>query len=183
MKRRAAWGITGSGDKLRETLDSMEAVRRDLQDVDVEVFLSKSGETVLKYYRLFERLKDIFGKVWVERSANSPFLAGRLQLGEFDFLLIAPATSNTVAKIAHGIADTLITSSAIMALKAMVPVHVMPTDFSEGKMISKLPDGRDLRLRVRREDVQNVEKLAKMDDVHLLQRPEEIIQLFKNYYE
>lgn len=182
MRRKVAWGVTGSGDKIGDTLGVIEKVREDHRDIEIEVFLSRSGETVLKYYRLLDKLKDGFEKVQVERNSNSPFLAGRLQLGEFDFLLIAPATSNTVAKIAHGIADTLISNSAAMALKAMIPVYVMPTDFTEGTVVSKLPNGRDLRLKVRREDAQNVEKLAKMDDLHLLERPEEIIQIFDKYY-
>jgi phosphopantothenoylcysteine decarboxylase/phosphopantothenate--cysteine ligase len=42
---------------------------------------------------------------------------------EADLLLIAPATANTIGKIAHGIADTLLTC-AVMATKA--PVLIAP---------------------------------------------------------
>ncbi|HII86065.1 TPA: archaeoflavoprotein AfpA, partial [Candidatus Bathyarchaeota archaeon] len=45
-----------------------------------------------------------------------------------DLLLIAPATSNTVAKITNGIGDTMLTNAAIMSLKAFVPVYIVPTD-------------------------------------------------------
>ena len=70
--------------------------------VDVRVFVSKAGEQVIKYYKLFNTLEKHFDKVWVEINANSPFLAGQLQLKRYEFLLLAPATSNTVAKIAIG---------------------------------------------------------------------------------
>ncbi len=42
-------------------------------------------------------LKSNFN-VRIEIDANTQFLAGQLQVGRYDFLLIAPATSNTVAK-------------------------------------------------------------------------------------
>jgi flavoprotein len=51
---------------------------------------------------------------------------------KFDFLLIAPTTSNTVAKISLRIADTLLTNAAIMGQKTSTPIYIMPTDFKEG---------------------------------------------------
>lgn len=42
---------------------------------------------------------------------------------ESDIIIIAPATANTIAKIAHGIADNLLTS---MVLAATAPVVVVP---------------------------------------------------------
>jgi Archaeal flavoproteins len=98
----------------------------------IKVFISKSGDQVAKYYGIYHDLETNFDQKWVEISANSPFLAGQVQLGKYDFLLIAPCTSNSVAKISLRIADTLITNAAIMAQKAGVPVYIMPTDFEEG---------------------------------------------------
>ncbi len=43
-----------------------------------------------------------------------------------DLYLIAPATANTIAKIAHGIDDTPVTSCASVALGGKVPVLVAP---------------------------------------------------------
>src|SRR4030066_892310 len=108
-KKRVAWGITGSGDRIKETVEVMTEVKKQFEEkVAISVYLSKAGEQVLKYYRLMDDLKTSFGKISSELNANSPFLAGALQLGRFEFLVIAPATSNTVAKISMGIADTLI---------------------------------------------------------------------------
>jgi len=182
-KRKIAWGITGSGDRLAETIEVMKTLRRQYHDdVDILVYLSKAGDQVVKWYRLTDDLKENFDRVFVEINANSPFLAGQLQLGKFEFLLIAPATSNTVAKIAMGLADTLLSNAAIMGLKAFVPVYIMPSDYEEGMMVTKLPNGRDMKLRIRREDVEHVEKLAGMADVFVLEKPEEILQVFRKHF-
>ncbi len=181
-KIRVAWGITGSGDRLPETVEVMKDIRKLYPDVEIAVYLSKAGEQVIKYYKLMDDLKDTFGAVRVEIDANTPFLAGQVQVGRYKFLLIAPATSNTVAKISMGIADTLLSNAAIMALKAFVPVYIMPSDYKEGEVVTKLPDGRDLRLRVRKEDVEHVRRLAAMDGVHILEKPEDIYWVFEEYF-
>lgn len=182
-RRRVAWGITGCGDKLRETFYVMKGINEAYLDgLEIEVFLSRAGEQVAKYYKLLGGLKESFGRVWVERDANTPFLAGRLQLGEFEFMLIAPSTSNTVAKLSHGIADTMLTNGAIQALKASVPVYIMPSDFREGKTITELPDGRGLRLSVRKEDAENVRKIAAMEGIYTFEEPEEIREIFKKLF-
>ncbi|MBS7247201.1 MAG: archaeoflavoprotein AfpA [Candidatus Jordarchaeales archaeon] len=182
-KKKVAWGITGSGDRLTETVETMIKVKEEYGgEVEIKVYLSKAGDQVVKYYRLSDVLKREFGKVWVEVNSNSPFLAGQLQSGKFEFLLIAPATSNTVAKIATGMADSLLSNSAIMALKAFVPVYIMPSDYREGVVVTKLPDGRDLKLRIRKEDVDHVKKLMGMDGVHVLEKPEDIPLVFEKHF-
>lgn len=183
QKRKVAWGITGSGDRLVETVEAMKEIKDQYQnEVDIRVYLSKAGDQVVKYYKLVNDLKESFDRILVEINPNSPFLAGQLQTGKFEFLLIAPATSNTVAKISMGIADTLLSNAAIMGLKAFVPLYIMPSDYKEGIIVTKLPNGRDLKLRIRKEDVEHVKKLAGMDDVFILEKIEEIYQVFKNHF-
>jgi len=46
--------------------------------------------------------------------------------GRADMMLIAPATANTISKIAHGIDDTALTSCASIALGGGVPLLVAP---------------------------------------------------------
>ncbi len=46
--------------------------------------------------------------------------------GQADLYLIAPATANTISKIAHGIDDTPVTSFASIALGGRVPVMIAP---------------------------------------------------------
>jgi archaeoflavoprotein AfpA len=148
------------------------------KQVNIKVYLSKAGEQVTKWYRLYDRLENSCNKIYVELGPNSPFLAGDLQTGKFEFLLIAPATSNTVAKISVGICDTLLCNSAIMALKAYVPVYVMPSDLQEGTVVTRLPNGKSLRLRVRREDAENARKISAIDGIFILKGPTEISRIF-----
>ncbi len=172
---KLAWCVTGSGDKFKETLRVMRGLKEEHgENLKVEVFTSKAGAQVAKYYKVADQLQECFDRHWVEVDSNTPFLAGRLQLGDFDAVLVAPATSNTVAKIAHGISDTLITNSAIQAVKGYVPVYIMPVDYHEGTTTTILPNGRTLRLRVRKEDAENVRKLEAMEGIHPFERPEEI---------
>lgn len=182
-KKRAAWGITGSGDRLPEVVNVMKQIKTQYQnDVRITVYLSKAGVLVLKFYNLFKELQNEFDKTRVEVNSNIPTLAVQLQSGKIEFLLIAPATSNTVAKIADGIADTLLTNAAIMALKAFVPVYILPCDYREGIAVTQLPDGSEMKIRVRKEDAENTRKLAAMDGVFVLEKPEEIYQVFQEHF-
>lgn len=182
-KRRVGWGIAGAGDKIKDYLDVMEQIKKQYAEtVDIQVFISKAGETVLKFYNLENRLRQSFEKVHVEINANAPFLAAWLQMGKYEFLLIAPATSNTVAKIANGIGDTMLTNAAIMGLKAFKQVYIAPTDYEEGECTTRLPNGKEMRLRVRKEEVEQVNRLRAIDGMHVLEGPETIAELFKKQF-
>lgn len=182
-KKNVAWGITGCGDRLEETIEEMKKVKESYEkQVNVTVYLSKAGEQVAKWYKLYNSLEKSFNQLYVELGPNSPFLAGDLQTGKFEFLLIAPATSNTVAKISAGICDTLLCNSAIMALKAYVPVYVMPSDLQEGTVLTRLPNGSNLNLRIRKEDAENARKLSTMDGIFVLKDPGEIPEVFMKHF-
>jgi archaeoflavoprotein AfpA len=182
-RKKIAWGITGSGDRIVETVEVMKKLSKEYEDVvDIRVFVSKAGDQVIKYYKLFNDLEKYFDKVWVEINANAPFLAGQLQVKRYEFLLLAPTTSNTVAKIALGLADSLLSNAAIMAQKAFVPTYIMPCDYREGIITTKLPDGSDMRLRIRKEDAENVQKLRMMEDVFVIETPEDIPSIFEKHF-
>jgi archaeoflavoprotein AfpA len=178
-KRKVAWGITGAGDKIAEILELMKNLKKQSQDVvEIEVFLSKAADTMLKFYELEEDLRQNFSKVQVELNANSPFLAAWLQSGKYEFLLVAPASSNTVAKIANSISDTMLTNAAIMSLKAFRPVYILPTDFKESTVYTKLPNGKELKLRVRKEEAAQVRKLEAMEDMHVFESLQKMHDFF-----
>jgi archaeoflavoprotein AfpA len=178
-KQKVAWGITGAGDKIAEILEVMKDIRKQSEDlVEIEVFISKAADTMLKFYRLEDDLKKNFSKVQVELNANSPFLAAWLQSGKYEFLIIAPASSNTVAKIANSISDTMLTNAAIMSLKAFRPVYILPTDYRESIVYTKLPNGKEMKLRVRKEEADQVRKLEAMDDVYVLESPQKMKEMF-----
>ena len=178
-KLKVAWGITGAGDKIAEIVEILKDLKKQSEDkVEIEVFISKAAETMLKFYRLEDDLKKNFSKVQVELNANSPFLAAWLQSGKYEFFLIAPASSNTVAKIVNSIGDTMITNAAIMSLKAFRPVYILPTDYRESVVVTKLPNGKEMKLRVRKEEADQVRKLEKMEDVHVLGNPQNMKDVF-----
>jgi len=178
-KRKVAWGITGAGDKIAEILEVMKDLKKQSEDVvEIDVFLSKAADTVLKFYRLEDELKRNFPKVQVELNSNSPFLAAWMQMRKYEFLLIAPASSNTVAKIANGIGDTLLTNAAIMSLKAFVPVYILPTDYRESTVYTKLPNGKEMKLRIRKEEADQVRKLEAMEDMHVLENPQKMRETY-----
>jgi len=182
-KKRVAWGITGSGDRLAETIEIMKQIGKQYQDdARITVYLSKAGNQVINFYDLAKDLKENFDKIRVEVNSNIPTLAVQLQSGKVEFLLIAPTTANTVAKIAMGIADTLLSNATIMALKSFVPVYILPCDYKEGVTSTQLPDGSEMKIRVRKEDVERTKKLAAMDGLFILEKPEEIRYVFQKHF-
>ena len=166
--------------KFIETMKERQKKYKD--SVEIHVFLSKAADIVLKYYRLEEELRQNFSKVTVELNSNTPFLAAWMQMHKYEFLLVAPTTSNTVAKIAGGIGDTLLTNATIMSLKAFASVYIVPTDYREGTVYTKLPNGKEMKLRVRKEEANQARKLEHMDGVTVLKGPQEIQKIFKKWF-
>lgn len=182
-KRKVAWGITGAGDKIADYIEVMKEIKEEYANkVEIHVFLSKAAEIVLKYYKLEDELKQNFRNVSVEVNSNAPFLAAWMQMHRYEFLLIAPASSNTVAKIANSIGDTLLTNAAIMSLKAFVPVYIAPTDYEVGVVTTVLPSGKEMKLRVRKEEAELVRKLERMEDVFVLDGPQKIRDVFQKRF-
>jgi len=182
-KCKIAWGITGGGDKIAEIVQVMIDLKKQYaSDVDIHVFVSKNGETMLRFYRQFDVLKQEFAHFSVEMNANAPFLASWLQSGKYDFMLVAPTSSNTVAKIVNSIGDTLITNSVIMSLKAFGTVYVLPTDYKESVVETVVPNGKTVRIQVRKEEADQVRRLEQMTGMYVIDKPEEIRGIFAERY-
>lgn len=181
LKKRFVWGITGSGHEIKEIFEVMKTFSEAHADVDVRVFLSKSGEQVLSWYRIVDEVKAVF-KLRVETSSNIPFLAGEVQSGKYDFMIIAPTTSNSSAKIALGIGDTMITNSVNMALKANIPVYVYPCEVGEKEKYTILPSGKKLRLITRELDARYIETLEKERGIYVIYSVDEIKETLESYY-
>ena len=181
-RRKIAWGITGSGEKIAETVAIMREMKEKYnEEFDIRVYISKAGDQVLKYYNLSNMLETFFDKTWTEINSNAPFLAGQIQLKEFEFLLIAPTTSNTVAKISLRIADTLLTNAALMGQKTSTPIYIMPTDFREGIVTTELPNGENLDINITKQDADHVRNLENMRNTFVFENPDEIISIFKKH--
>lgn len=177
---KIAWGITGAGDYLPETINIMKTLQKKY-NLGITVVVSRSGELVSKWYDFWDDLRQNFKKVMVEKDANSPFLAGPLQLGKYAFFLVCPASANTTAKIAHGIADSLISNCVAQAMKGGCPTYIYPTDQKLGNLTTLLPNGKKLKLTTRDVDVENVERLKRMKDIYVLSNPKEIEKIVQDF--
>jgi len=183
LKNKFAWGVTGSGDEIKEILEVMYSFSQQYPNVEIRVFISKSAEQVLQWYRILDQVKNSFKKVRVESNSNNPFLAGELQSSKYDFLIVAPTTSNSTAKIAMGIGDTMITNAVNMAVKAKIPVYVFPCEVGEKNKVTTLPNGEKLELIIRKLDTRHIKSLEKDQGISVIHRVEEIKQILSKHYD
>lgn len=136
-----AWGVAGAGHFLKESYDVFRTLAREHQ---ITTFVSGAGEEVLRMYGLFDKVREISNgeylrEIFLEgRSGRSFPKTGRFLLGKYDALIISPATSNTVAKVVHGISDSLITNVVAQSVKGGTPVYIVPVDVS-GTVMSEMP--------------------------------------------
>ena len=141
---KIAWCITGAGHFLRESFDVIQKIKEKKPNTKVTTFLSKAAEEVIRMYGLDSSLLNISNgnyleECFYEREQGSSFpKAGRMLLKKYDALIVTPATSNTTAKLACGIADTLVTNAVAQAVKGSVPVYIVPVDI-EGHIESNMP--------------------------------------------
>jgi archaeoflavoprotein AfpA len=182
LQKKFVWGITGSGDEIDKIFRIMRSLSQEFSEIEIRVYISKAGEQVLRWYRVLDEVKQSFERVKIETSYNIPFLAGELQSGKYDFLIVAPTTSNTTAKIALGIGDTMITNAVNMATKARVPVYVLPCEMGEGETVTVLPNGKELRLIIRDVDSGHINTLEKSTGITVLKSPDDIRSTVKSYY-
>ena len=144
MVCHVAWAITGAGHFLKETFEVMTQLV-ETKKVMVTTFLSAAANQVVNAYGLQRKLEQVscggYLQEIVKESEKDPGFSasGRFILGEYDVLVVSPATANTVAKIVYGIADSLVTNLVAQAQKAKVPVYVVPTDQKEGYVETMLP--------------------------------------------
>ena len=172
------WGITGTGFLLQESIDLMKEIQEDF-GVKLTVILSKEGAAVVKWYKKWLALIEVVEKVKVEKTPNIPFYAGPLQLGKYDLFLVSPVSANTVAKIAYGIADTLITNCVAQAIKGGQIVYILPSDQDNEPIVTSRPDGSPLVLKIRDIELENIEKLKKMEGIVVLSEFLDIRNLIK----
>ena len=180
MTLKILWGITGSGDKIEDTVDIMVRLQKKY-NLDLRVALSKNAERVARIYEVWEKLERSSRELLVERGPNEPWLAGPLQMGKYDLFLVCPATANTTAKIAHGIADSLISNCVSQALKAKREVYIYPVDQKTGETTTILPNGKELTLTIREVDLENSEKLKRMRGITVISQLEAIEEIVKKH--
>lgn len=148
---KIAWGITGAGHLLKESLE----LARSLEGVDI--FVSPAGLEVLRMYG--EPLPD---NVIADKSASAAACRA-FPADKYGLLVVAPATSNSVAKFVYGISDSLISTLFAQAGKSHVPIAVLPTDTAA--VIETMGATRPVKIHPRPIDLENVEKLKRFPGV------------------
>ncbi len=171
---RIAWGITGSGDMIEDTVELMIRLQQE-HNVRIDVFVSKAGRQVLNWYKLWTRLNENL-TVKLEVDANVPFIAGPLQMGKWDILIVAPLTANSAAKIAHGIEDSLLTNAVAQCAKGKTPIVLLPVDQTPGEIETVAPNGMKFKIRARKVDLENVARLREMEGITVVASLDEIVE-------
>ncbi len=148
---RLAWAITGSGHYIEECLEFM------LKLNNVDLYLSQAGEEVLKMYGI--RLNDIKDKlpVYRDKAASAPPV-GLFYKGYYHTFVMAPTTSNTVAKCVVGISDSLVTNLYSQAGKCRIPSIVYPCDIAP-EIETTAPGNKKVMVYPRPIDLETTEKL------------------------
>ena len=150
---RWGWALTGSGHYLAECL---ELIRR-LDHVDL--FVSRAAAEVIRmYHSSFERPKGM--RMFRDTTASAAPV-GFFYHGHYHTLVLAPATSNTVAKCVVGISDTLATNVFAQAGKCRVPTIVFACD-TEPELETLAPEGM-VKVYPRRIDLENTRRLAEFE--------------------
>lgn len=129
---RWAWVLTGSGHFFIESF----ALIRDLGHCDV--FVSKAAAEVLRMYKLKLDFPETM-RVLHDRTASAVPVGGFYH-GDYHTVVVAPASSNTVAKCVWGISDTLATNVFAQAGKCRVPAIVFACDTAP-EMQTRAPHG------------------------------------------
>lgn len=163
---REAWAITGSGHYLKECLELAR------QRPDVDFFLSKAAAEVLPMYDVdVKSIRERFTCFRDTTASASP--VGLFYQGRYKRLVIAPATSNTIAKMVWGIADTLVTNIYAQAGKCRIPSIVFACD-SEPVMETEAPGGM-VMVYPRRVDLENVKRLQEFEYTSVVTSFEQLV--------
>ncbi len=167
-KPRLAWAVTGSGHYIEECLEFLMTLD------SVDLYLSQAGEEVLKMYGI--KLDEVRARmpVFRDKAASSPPV-GRFYTGYYHSFVMAPTTSNTVAKCILGIADSLVTNLYSQAGKCRVPSIVYPCDIAP-EMETTAPGGKKVMVYPRPVDLDATDKLRDFPYTQVVESVDELIE-------
>jgi flavoprotein len=143
---------------------------REFEDVDL--FYSRAGEEVVRMYGHDPKGINEKGRVYRDRAASSPPV-GLFYRGDYHTLVVAPATSNTVAKMVLGFSDTLVTNVYAQAGKCRIPSIVLACD-TEPEIDTPAPD-RIVRVWPREVDLAHTHKLRAFEATTVVENPEKLL--------
>ena len=152
--KRLGWVITGSGHFFEECLDIMSKLG------EFDLFVSKAAEEVIRMYRKKNANFPKDTRIFKDTTASSAPV-GFFYKDMYYTLVVAPATSNSIAKFVAGISDNLATNIFAQAGKCKVPCIVLACDTEpehDTKASSKM-----VKVFPRKIDLQNTEKLKSFE--------------------
>jgi dihydromethanopterin reductase (acceptor) len=161
---RWGWALTGSGHFFKECLRMVG----ELDEVDL--FVSKAASEVVRMYRQDFKLPKT-ARVFRDTTASAAPV-GLFYYGVYHTLILAPATSNTVAKCVFGISDTLVTNVFAQAGKCRVPAIVFACDTAP-ELETEAPKGM-VKVYPRAIDLQNTERLKSFESTVVVETLEEL---------
>lgn len=163
---RWAWAVTGSGHYIKETFSLV----RDLPDLDL--FLSKAAAEVLRMYKQELNLPKTC-RVFQDRTASAAPI-GQFYYGVYHTVVVAPATSNAVAKFVYGVSDDLVSNVFAHGGKTRVPIIVFACDTAP-ELLTEAPKGM-VKVYPRPIDLENRDKLGRFDGVTAVDSPAELAE-------
>jgi len=155
---RWGWTLTGSGHFLVECLE----IIRSLDHVDL--FVSKAGAEVVRMYKKELKFPETV-RVFKDTTASAAPV-GNFYYGVYHTLIVAPATSNTVAKFVFGISDNLATNVFAQAGKCRVPAIVFACDAAP-EVETTAPSGM-VMVYPRKIDLENTNRLREFEGTEVV---------------
>jgi dihydromethanopterin reductase (acceptor) len=152
---RWAWALTGWGHFFKECLRML----RELDDVDP--FVSKAASEILRMDRQEFKLPPAT-RLFRDTTASAAYHT----------LILAPATSNTVAKCVVGISDTLVTNVFAQAGKCRLPAIVFACDTAP-ELETEAPKGM-VKVYPREIDLKNTERLKSFESAVVVESLEDL---------
>ena len=123
MKKKIVVGITGaSGAPYARRLLGVLRLR---EDVEVAVCVSQTAPEVWALECGGDLREEAGLPVWGTRDYRAPFASGS---AGWQAMVVVPCSMGTVARIAHGISDTLLTRAADVMLKERRTLIVVPRE-------------------------------------------------------
>jgi dihydromethanopterin reductase (acceptor) len=159
-QQRLAWAVTGSGHYLRESLEILTSLD------SVDIFLSKAASEIIKQYGFQDMLESTGHRVYQDKTASSVPVELFYE-GKYHTLVISPVTSNTIAKMAYGFSDSLVTNLYAQAGKTRVNSIVFACDTAP-ELESEAPRDNLVKVYPRQIDLDNVEKLRRFESTRVV---------------
>lgn len=168
---KIAWAITGSGHYIEECLEFLLTLK------NVDIYISQAGEEVLKMYGIsLNEVRDRHS-VYRDKAASSPPV-GHFYKGFYHTFVMAPTTSNTIAKCVLGIADSLVTNLYSQAGKCRIQSIVYPCDIAP-EMETTAPGGK-VMVYPRKIELEATDKIRTFEYTEVVESVEELIVAVKN---